>query len=31
MFHNACCLLDFDIFDKVSMFDETGKEYTELY
>ena len=30
-FHDACCLLDFDIFDEVRMFDETGKEYTELY
>jgi hypothetical protein len=31
MFHDACCLLDFGIFDEVLMFDETGHEYKELY
>lgn len=31
MWHDACCLLDFCIFDSVSMFDENGKEYTEFY
>jgi hypothetical protein len=31
IFHDACCLLDFCIFDEVRMFDETGKEYKELY
>ena len=31
IFHDACCLLDFCIFDEVKMFDETGKEYKELY
>lgn len=31
MFHDACCLLDFCIFDEVRMFDESGKELTELY
>lgn len=31
IFHDACCLLEFGIFDSVQMFDETGREYTELY
>lgn len=31
MWHDACCLLDFDIFDSIAMFDENGKEYTEFY
>ena len=31
LWHDACCLLDFDIFDGISMFDENGKEYTEFY
>ena len=31
MWHDACCLLDFGIFDEVSMFDETGHEYKEFY
>lgn len=31
MWHDACCLLDFDIFDSIQMFDENGKEYTEFY
>ena len=31
IFHDACCLLDFGIFDSVQMFDETGREYTDLY
>ena len=31
MFHDACYLLDFCIFDQVRMFDENGKELTELY
>jgi len=29
--HDACCLLDFGIFDKVLMFDNTGHEYKEFY
>lgn len=31
VFHDATCLLDFGIFDSVQMFDDTGKEYVELY
>lgn len=31
IFHDACCLLDFGIFDRVQMFDENGREYIELY
>jgi len=29
--HDACCLLDFGIFDEVLMYDETGHEYKEFY
>lgn len=31
VFHDATCLLDFGIFESVQMFDDTGKEYVELY